>query len=349
MSFARPTLTQLIDRIQADITARLPGSDSRLRRSVLNVLARVFAGAMFGLYGLLDSISRFLPDQAEGDVLLRWGSMFGKPRLAATFATGPVTLAGTNGVVVVAGTILARADGARYATAADVTITGSAATPTVTAQDAGAAGNMEAGQPLTFVSPVAGVNANAVVAAGGIAGGVDEESEERHRARILERMRNQPAGGKRTDYIDWAKEVAGVTRAWVYPNWDGLGTVKLLFVMDDREDIIPEAGDVTAVATHIEAQRPVGADVTVAGPVADPLDLTIELTPDTPAVRAAVAAELDDMIAREAEPGGTLLISHILEAISVAAGETDHVLTSPTTNQVAAAGEIFTLGAITWA
>jgi len=66
-------------------------------------------------------------------------------------------------------------------------------------------------------------------------------------------------------------------------------------------------------------------------------------------VQAAVEASLRDLIAREAEPGGTLLISRIREAISIAAGESDHVLTSPTTNQTAAAGEIFTMGAIAWA
>ena len=62
MSFERPTLSQLIARIEDDITARLPGADSRLRRNALNVLARTYAGAIHGSYGLLDDISRFLPD-----------------------------------------------------------------------------------------------------------------------------------------------------------------------------------------------------------------------------------------------------------------------------------------------
>ncbi|RSU57183.1 baseplate J/gp47 family protein [Sphingobium yanoikuyae] len=348
-SFARPTLTELIIRIQADITAKLPRSDSRLRRNVLNVLARVFAGVMFGLYGLLSTLSKFLPDEAEGTMLLRWGAIMGKPRIAATAAAGNIALSGIDGSVVPAGTIVARSDGTRYATSASATITGGSAIATITAEATGDAGNMVAGQALNFVSPIGGVNAVAVVAAGGIAGGADEESEERHRARILERMREQPAGGKATDYVAWAKEVAGVTRAWPYENWDGLGTVKLLFVMDDREDIIPEAGDVSIVGNYIGARRPLGAEVTVAAPTAQPLNFTIALTPDTAEVRAAVAAELDDLIAREAEPAGTLLISHMREAISTAAGETDHVMSSPTANQTAGADAIFVLGTITWA
>jgi hypothetical protein len=163
------------------------------------------------------------------------------------------------------------------------------------------------------------------------------------------RLRNPVRGGAASDYVSWALEVAEVTRAWVYENWNGLGTVKVLFVMDGRPDIIPTGDDVTLVAAHIAPLRPVCADVTVAAPIATPLDLTIHLVPDTTATRAAVSAELADLIAREAEPGGTILLSHIREAISLAAGETDHTLTVPSGNVTAAAGHISTFGTITWA
>lgn len=348
MSFSRPSLTELIARAQNDVTARLPGADSRLRRSALNVLARVHAGAMHGAYGLLDDISRFLPDVAEADRLARWAAIFGLTRKAAVAATGAVALTGTNGVTVAAGTVLVRADGARFATTADATIAAGVATAPIAAEGAGVAGDMAEGQPLTFLSPVAGIAAIATVADGGVDGGAEEESDEALRSRLLARLSAPIRGGSRSDYVAWATEVAEVTQAWVYANWDGLGTVKILFVMGGRADIIPDAGDVALVAAHIDALRPVTADVTVAAPVADPLDLDIDLTPDTPAVRAAVDAELRDLIAREAEPGGTILISHIREAISIAAGETDHVLNSPTANVTAAAGAIITMGAITW-
>ncbi len=101
-------------------------------------------------------------------------------------------------------------------------------------------------------------------------------------------------------------------------------------------------------SARIGDRRPVCADVTVAAPIAAPLDLTITLTPSSDAVKAAVEAELRDLIARETEPGGTLLLSHIQEAISIAAGETDHVLTAPSANVTPAAGHITTFGAITW-
>ena len=66
------------------------------------------------------------------------------------------------------------------------------------------------------------------------------------------------------------------------------------------------------------------------------------------AVEAAVTAELQDMITRDAIPGGTILYSHIMEAISIATGETDHVLVSPAANVTHATYEIAVMGTITW-
>jgi uncharacterized phage protein gp47/JayE len=41
--------------------------------------------------------------------------------------------------------------------------------------------------------------------------------------------------------------------------------------------------------------------------------------------------------------------THISEAISLAAGETDHVLTVPAANVAPSIGQMATFGAITWA
>lgn len=348
MTFTRPLRSNLIDRARADIDSRISGADSRLRRNLIDGLLRSYAGAVDGLYQAIDSYARFFPDPDNREAIERWAALKGVQRKAAVAASGLASLTGTNDTIVEAGTILIRADGARYVSTAEVTIAAGVASLPIEAEVAGIDGEMTTGQVLSFVSPIAGVNATATAAAPGVTGGIDEESDADLSARVYEALRNPPAGGKASDYVAWAKRVAGVTRAWVAENWDGLGTVQVLFVMDGRDDIIPLSADITAVAAEIEAERPVCADVTVDAPVAAPLDLTIAATPSTDAVKAAIEAGLRDLIAREAEPGGTLLISHIREAISTAAGETDHVLSTPTANVVAAAGEITVLGTITW-
>lgn len=350
MAFSRPTLAQLIERAQADIETRLPGADAGLRNSALNVLARTHSGAVHGLYGYLDWISRqVLPDTADAEILERWASIWGVTRKAASFAAGPITLTGTVGTVVPAGTVLQTSAGQEYETDAEVTLASTTATAQVTALVAGQAGNLVAGTTLTLVSPIAGLNSQALVASGGLVAGADAETDAALRTRLLTRIQEQPHGGADFDYIAWALEVPGVTRAWVYPAELGLGTVTVRFVRDDDASIIPDAAEVQAVQDHIDALRPVTAVVTVVAPIAVPLDFTIQLTPNTSTVQAAVQAELEDLIRREALPGGTILISHIREAISLAAGETDHVLTAPAADVTHTTGQIAIMGTITWA
>ncbi len=349
MTFARPTLTELITRDETDILGRLSGGDALLRRAIERVLARVLSGAVHGLYGALDYVAdQLMPDTADAEHLARWAGVWGVDRKPAEISAGTADLTGVNGSIVPVGTRLQRSDGFEYLVTAEATITGGVAAVAIEASIGGAAGQAEAATPLTFVSPVAGVATGALVSTGGIVGGAEEELDDALRVRLLARIREQPRGGAATDYERWALEVPGVTRAWVYPNRGGLGRVGVTFVMDEREDIIPEPADRAAVAAHIAPLRPVTADVSVFALADVPLNPEITLTPDTAEVRAAVAAELVDLLAREAEPGATLLLSHIREAISIAAGEADHVLVSPVANVVAGDEEIITLGAIDW-
>lgn len=352
MSFAVPDLATLIDRIAGDIQSRLPGTDARLRRNLLTVLGRAEAGAAKGLYGHQAWIARqIIVDTAESAWLERWASVWGIVRKAASAATGSATFTGTVGATLPAGTLVARSDGAEFAVDADAAVgadgTVSAA---LTAQTPGAAGDTDANSTLALVSPVAGIDPDATVDAAAIGGGADLETDAALRARLLSRIQQPPRGGANGDYENWALAVAGVTRVWVTANELGLGTVVVRFVTDDAPGgLIPDAATVQAVADYIDPLRPITADVTVLAPVADALDLTIQLTPNTPDVRTAVEAEIAALLLREAVPGGTILRSHIEEAISIAAGETDHHLLSPLVDVTHGAGHIAVPGTYTWA
>jgi uncharacterized phage protein gp47/JayE len=352
MPFSRPTLTDLIADTQADAAARLSLPGPLLPVSNVAILARVMAGAVHGLYGYLDWISRqILPDTCDGDVLDRHAALWGLSRLTAAYASGPVTLSGIAGTEATAGIVLTRADGTRYVTTTTATIgSNRTASVTVQAQTAGAGGNLTSGAGLTLVTAIAGIRSAASVGAAGITGGADAEPDAALRARVLARLRTPPQGGAAADYLAWAYAAhPAVTRAWVYPEEYGAGSVTVRVMTDDETaDGIPEQTVLDAVADAIDERRPVTAAVAVEAPVADPLDPSIRLVPNTSAVRAAVESALADLIRRETEPGGTLLISHIREAISTSAGETDHTLLSPVANVTAASGAITTLGTITW-
>jgi uncharacterized phage protein gp47/JayE len=344
MAFDRPTLASLVEQIQTDFVSRLALTGNPLRRSIVHVLSRVLAGAAHMLHGHLEYLSRQLfADTAESEYLTRIGGVFGVTPTAPTFATGNVEFTGDNGELIPAGTVLLRSDGAEYTTDADATIAGGTATASVTASLAAAAGDCDAGVSLAFESPIAGVVATATVAAGGLSGGTDAESESAYRTRVLARMRNVPHGGASADYVAWAKEVPGVTRAWVFPLELGAGTVAVRFVRDADVSLIPDAGEVATVQAYIDERRPVTAAVTVSAPVEVPLTFAFaSITPDTTAVRAAIVAELEDYLLRNASPGATLPLSQIRTAIGQAEGLADYSLTSPAADVVPATGELFT-------
>jgi uncharacterized phage protein gp47/JayE len=350
MPFARPSLTEIIDRVIADISNRITGVDSAvMRRSLLGILGRAEGGVAHLLYGYIDWVSRqVIPDTAETEYLERWAAIWDIQRKPADFATGSFTFT-TSGPIIPVGTVIQRQDGLQYTALADSVVVGAVATVSVQAVLAGDSANLPAGQRVTLLSPIAGVQSNGVVAAGGVTGGVDVETDDRLRERLLERIQNPPQGGSVADYVQWALEVPGVTRVWVYPRQMGAGTVTVMFVTDDDPGgIIPSPAKVDEVYDHIEVLRPVTAELYVVAPVADPLNPSIAIRPNTAAVQAAVIAELEDMLARDAVPGGATLISRMREAVSIAVGEENNSFISPTADVPHAGGHIATLGTVTF-
>lgn len=348
MAFQRPTLPELVSRIQVDLTSRLELVGAVLRRAMVFVLSRVIAGAAHMMHGHLEYLGKQLfPDQSDDAYLVRQAGVFGLTKTAPDYAQATVTLTGTNGTVAPAGSTLVRSDGVEYTLDADATIASGTATAAVTAALAGTNGTLLVGVSLAFESPVAGINANAVVAAS-TKDGTDEEKTEDLRARLLERLADPPHGGTIADYIAWAKLVSGVTRVWVNPLELGPGTVVVRFARDNDASPIPDSGEVAAVQAVLDAQAPVHAVVTALAPVNAPINFTIHIVPDSSANRATVTAELQDLILRTGEPGGVLLVSAWRTAIGTAPGITDYILTSPAIDLTMSANQLPSLGTITW-
>lgn len=354
LGLIRPSIDDLMRQAEAEINARLPGADSRLRWNNLSVIAAVLAGGLHEVYGYLDGIAEaVLPDRATGDVLERHAAWRGLLRKPATPAAGSVRVTGAPGAVVPAGARLLRGDRAEYAVEASALIgadgTGSVAVEALTL---GAVGNAAPGTEVRFTSGVAGVAAAASVGPLGLGGGAELETDESLRARLRARVQLAPHGGAAHDYIAWALEVPGVTRAWVrvIPPCQ----VRVLFTMDESyPDGIPLPQDVANVQAHIETRRPVTAMVIVKAPNPVRVDFTVQsLVPEPnaaiPDVRTAIIAELKDMILRDGAPGSPLLVSHVREAISIAAGEWDHVPLSPAANVPIGPEQLPVFGSVTW-
>lgn len=353
IGWVRQSLAELVQQLRTDLLTSL-SQDEVLRRDDLEVQARVQAAAWHTVNGFIEFLAlEILPDTATAWLERHgnWRKVFRKP---PTQATGPATLLATTGGVFPADTVIP--DGTRlqrsgigdYVTVGDTPAIGSSVVVQVRAVDAGAAGNAVAGTRLSLVSPIAGVQS--VVTAGELSGGADIEDIEAYRARIRDFDSKDVSGGNPDDYEGWVKETPGVnvSQVWVYRNSLGDDCHGITFIVDGRDDFIPTAEDVAAVQAHVDGKRPAGAEPFVFMPIAVPQAHTIDVTPDTPAIRAAVEAELRDFYRREAQPAGVIRGTRREEAISVAAGESWHQTTAPVGDVVLTAGHIATFGSITW-
>ncbi len=361
MPFHRASLTEIVDRITSDFQTRITGAYSLLRRSVLRIIARVNAAAFHLLYEYLDYMARQLFVSAADEAGLEAiASEYGIARTAATYAVGSGSTTGTNGVLIPAGTQLQSTSEQIYETDADVTVAAGTATLVFTATVAGADGNDDPAITLTFISPIAGVNTSVTVDADGIYDGTDEETDDVLRERVLARKRQPPHGGASFDYETWALEVAGVTRAWAQPLYQGVGTIGVAFVRDDDTSIIPNSTQRAAVRTYIVEHTDPATGKTVGCPVtAEPglfiielaeltVNFTIGIYPNTTSVQTFVESELEDLITREGGPGETIYLSEIAEAIALASGEEYHRLVLPAADVTATTGQVHVLGTVTF-
>jgi uncharacterized phage protein gp47/JayE len=350
MPFKRLTLTELRDFYETEMSAKFGITTPLLKKSVVRVLAYMWAGADHLLYGVIEKFAlNAIIDTAKGTFLERWATIWGLARKPATYAKGNVTFTGIDSTLIPAGTTIKRADGEEFTTDSDGTISGGSAIIPVTATLAGANGNTAADSTLSLSSPIPGIDSDVIVDADGIKDGAEKETDDQLRARLLNRIQRPPQGGSENDFVQWALDVPAVTRAWCIPNQFGLGTVGVTFVEDDNpSSIVPSPAKVQEVADYIDPLRPVTAAVTVYAPEVIPLDITVNLLPNTAATQASSTAELKDMIDRETKPGGTILLSEIETAISIAEGVVDRNVISPTGDVPHAADEIAVLGDITF-
>ncbi len=357
MPFTRPTLSEIDERIKADITFRMGSQASTLKRAWTSIFARALAGAMHLAYGFMAwAYKQFFADTAEREALLQKGAIYGMALKPSEYAQGYVRVTGTNGTVVPIGTIFKRTDGVRYEVDAPITLAGAFGDVHVKALLAGIGGNYASGQPLSLESPVVGLNSIAAVSAstpGPIENGFDEETLEDFRTRYLLRIRKPPQGGSKTDYQSWALEVPGVGKAIVYapgeiegteehPVLPGgsvkppIGSVYVYIAGTDVDNPTPSGATVIAVQNYLDARKSATAEVFVKGVVPKPVAFEMEIGLvggySQAEAEAQITAELKDLFLREALPFKTLRLSQIDEAISNAAAENFHFLITPDEN-----------------
>lgn len=293
------------DRTQENIRAEALADINQA--TGLSALAGSYADATVGavarqlseFYQALPAVvSMLFVDETSGGYLDLVGeTYFNLTRRAGTKARCTVTLTGSVGAVVPAGTLFLTATGLQFALLEAVTIPeGGSAQGELEAAEEGAAYNIGPDAIVNTSSSLSGVSA---YANGQASGGTDPESDAALLQRITERRQQPVNGANGWQYRAWALSVAGVGEAKVVELAQGPGTVGVTLVDSTMAPAAPEM--VAACQTLIDAQRPVGAAVTADAPEA--LEVTVAATvvltgaASAETVKAAFQARLADYLA----------------------------------------------------
>ena len=183
----------------------------------------------------------------------------------------------------------------------------SGATIPVSASDSGDEGNLDADATLSFSTPIASVETSGSVIFSEVINGIDVESDDALRKRLLDRIQNPVTPFNVSNIVATAREIAGVTRVFVAESTPVIGQVTIHFMRDTSDDPIPTAGDVTTTKNQILTIKPADisdADVIVEAPVGRPTFFTFSsITPDTTTMREAITANLTDYFSQTPEVG----------------------------------------------
>lgn len=369
MPYQRPTLTELQQQVASDIASSVPGSDPLLRFANLKITGRVQAGLAHQHYGYIDYIAKqAVPWTSTGEYLAAWGALRNTFQKGPSVAKGVVPFTGVPGTLIRAGTSGARGDGVTYTSQADATVQPNGiANVSFSADQAGAAGNCDAGTVITLGIAIPGVQSSGAASAA-FTGGADAEEEDDFSERVMGAYQATPQGGAAGDYLIWALGVTGVTRAWIARNGFGAGTVVVYVMFDDAQAAhggFPQGtdgvatgdqsrgtvatGDQLTVANAIFPLQPVTALVYVCSPIPNPINFTITgLSGVSDATKAAVSAAIVGVFRTNGTPGGTIDMSDINSAIGAIPGTSGFVITSPAGNITNTTGQIPTLGTIAY-
>ncbi len=283
---------QMVTTFQQETGIALAG-DGDMAVRLYAVAAQIYA-----LYVQADWVNRqCFPQTAQGDYLELHAGLRGLERRAAVAAQGIIRFE-TDGTAaadlsIPAGTVCMTAGLIRFETAEEAVIpAGETQTETVAvAVEPGAAGNVASGTIRAMA--VAPIGVSRCTNPEGFSGGVDQETDEELRARVLETYQRMPNGANVAFYQQGAMSFPEVAAATVIPRPRGVGTVDVIIATAAGT---PDSDLIQQVQTYFEEKREIAVDLVVRTPELLALDVAIQVQTarnyDSQAVLQAVESEL---------------------------------------------------------
>lgn len=226
----------------------LEGSEYWYRaRALAGQIAPVFANNKL-------SVLAMDPLRAQGDDLINFAAVFGVKKRAAAAAVGllVVSVTGTGTVAIPAAYQATASDGRKYQTTSASSVA-NGATVEVKATVGGIATNKPVGAGLTWDSATVGLlGRTSIVGGNGIVGGVDEDTVEVVRTRLINRLSAPGYGGNWSDVKTQAENAsASISAAYVYPAIQGPGSYGIAIVRNTGDRTL--ASSVVSLASDTVA------------------------------------------------------------------------------------------------
>lgn len=202
-----------ISRIDGKLNQETPDNDKAFNKVISTVQAMQDAQ----LYRLIiEKAAQNLALTATGSDLDLIGAEYDVIRKVAESAVLTVQATGTNGTIIPINTdFIGDANGILYFSTSLGTVAAGIADIDISSDQLGVSGNLEVTDTLTIGTQIAGLDAQVTVTVI-VNLGVEEETDDNYRVRILDEIRTQGGGGNTADYRKWSQEVSGVARAYPY-------------------------------------------------------------------------------------------------------------------------------------
>jgi uncharacterized phage protein gp47/JayE len=224
-----------------------------------------------------------MADSAQGSDLERVARIFGltlRPAGGSFGAFGFDLTIGT-GVLVPTGAQLLDVQGQGYQVTVGGTYLDEQPIP-ISALSTGASTNLPAGSVLKWVTPPPFASSTVLVVGSGLTGGVDAETIEGLRKRLLAYLRDPPGGGNAAQVNAWAEQAStAVQKGFCFGCSDGPSTCHETVVRAPTSTNKNRDVDATLLTTTIKpyvlGQIPTWVEVTQTTPVNQPVDVSIGL------------------------------------------------------------------------
>lgn len=285
MALETPTTEQIKDQIIDQVESSISQTIPLLPRSFTRFFSKVLAGVFIILYKyagwmflqLFVRTASFDETEILGESitpLIEWGRLIGigDPGLSIQAELLlDITVTIQSGSIPAGTQAVSTKNSITYILLSGITLDAATKQGTFRAASdidggtgAGTIGNLDPGDIVSFVNPIANVERDMVVDST-ITTGADGETETVYRQRVINRFQKQPQGGAGVDYQVWGEEVTGVIA--IYPYTGAPGFVDIYVEVDtsiDPDGIAPQdiLDDVTEAITFedgSQTRKPINA------------------------------------------------------------------------------------------